>query len=212
MGVFQTPRPLAQSLTIPAHLPQSSKEKNRDTYMHGCRQKKERERESWEAGFIFYILVQHKSSISTVQKKKKDLLRDSSLYTRDRTQQTFTPFLPLPHRSLCPSDFLELFSCNAEKLLQKKKKKKNGKEFGCRAGERMGEGRLVAGLLAQRPSLTLTIPRTDARLERPPECRDSFSSTGNQKCQGPPPRALPYTEPGEGRAGRPRSQSPCIYS
>lgn len=71
MGVFQTPRPLAQSLTIPAHLPQSSKEKNRDTYMHGCRQKKERERESWEAGFIFYILVQHKSSISTVQKKKK---------------------------------------------------------------------------------------------------------------------------------------------
>lgn len=93
-----------------------------------------------------------------------------------------------------------------------KKKKKNGKEFGCRAGERMGEGRLVAGLLARRPSLTLTIPRTDARLERPPECRDSFSSTGNQKCQGPPPRALPYTEPGEGRAGRPRSQSPCIYS
>lgn len=69
----------------------------------------------------------------------------------------------------------------------------------------------MAGLLARRPSLTLTIPRTDARLERPPECRDSFSSTGNQKCQGPPPRALPYTEPGEGRADGQASKSEPLH-
>lgn len=77
---------------------------------------------------------------------------DSNLYAHTRPCTANLGIIPVLISSVCPLKFRELFSFQVEKLSQA-----DGKEFGWRAGKRVGDGRSTTQLLAQTLSLIPTV-------------------------------------------------------